>query len=66
MKNKDWMEVSGVHWNIFQPRSASASTAGGHTAERVEMSDIVFTRGGLMCAGACYMKAADIWFWPLP
>ncbi|GAB3437861.1 type VI secretion system tube protein Hcp [Massilia solisilvae] len=43
-KHKDWIEASGVRWSIFQPRSASASTAGGHTAERVEMSDISFTK----------------------
>lgn len=29
-KHKDWIEVTGVHWGIFQPRSATASTAGGH------------------------------------
>jgi type VI secretion system secreted protein Hcp len=43
-KHKDWIEVSGVHWGIHQPRSATASTAGGHTAERVEMSDISFSK----------------------
>jgi type VI secretion system secreted protein Hcp len=43
-KHKDWIEVRGVHWGIHQPRSATASTAGGHTAERVEMSDISFSK----------------------
>jgi type VI secretion system secreted protein Hcp len=43
-KHKDWIEVTGIHWGIHQPRSASASTAGGHTAERVEMSDISFSK----------------------
>jgi hypothetical protein len=43
-KHKDWIEVTGVHWGIHQPRSATASTAGGHTAERVEMSDIPFSK----------------------
>jgi type VI protein secretion system component Hcp len=32
-KHKDWIEVTGVHWGIHQPRSATASTGGGHTAE---------------------------------
>src|SRR5205823_9814200 len=43
-KHKDWIEVTGVHWGIHQPRSATASTGGGHTAERVEMSDISFSK----------------------
>lgn len=41
-RHKDWIEVSGVHWGIHQPRSATASTAGGHTAERVEMKEVAF------------------------
>lgn len=32
--------IGGVH----QPKSATASTGGGHTAERVEMSDISFSK----------------------
>jgi type VI secretion system secreted protein Hcp len=43
-KHKEWIEVTGVHWGIHQPRSATASTSGGHTAERVEMSDIAFSK----------------------
>lgn len=43
-KHKDWIEVTGVHWGVHQPRSATASTGGGHTAERVEMSDISFSK----------------------
>lgn len=43
-KHKDWIEVTGIHWGIHQPRSATASTGGGHTAERVEMSDISFSK----------------------
>jgi type VI secretion system secreted protein Hcp len=31
-----------VNWSITQPSSATASTSGGHTAERVELSDITF------------------------
>ena len=36
--------MTGVHWSIHQPRSATSSTAGGHTAERVQMSDISFSK----------------------
>jgi type VI secretion system secreted protein Hcp len=43
-KHKDWIEVTGVHWGIHQPRSATTSTAGGHTSERIEMSDISFSK----------------------
>jgi type VI secretion system secreted protein Hcp len=43
-KHKDWIEVAGIHWGVHQPRSATASTGGGHTAERVEMSDISFSK----------------------
>jgi type VI secretion system secreted protein Hcp len=43
-KHKDWIECASVNWGIHQPRSASASTAGGHTAERVEMEEISFNK----------------------
>jgi type VI secretion system secreted protein Hcp len=35
-----WIECQSVHWSITQPRSATASTAGGHTAERAELSEV--------------------------
>jgi type VI secretion system secreted protein Hcp len=40
--HKDWIECQSVDWSLRQPKSATASTAGGHTAERVELSDISF------------------------
>lgn len=43
-KHKDWIECLSVNWGITQPRSASASTSGGHTAERVEMQEIIFSK----------------------
>jgi len=43
-KHKQWIECESVHWGINQPRSATASTAGGHTAERVEFEDITLTK----------------------
>lgn len=43
-KHKDWIEVTGVHWGIHQPKSATASTGGGHTAERAELSDLSFSK----------------------
>jgi type VI secretion system secreted protein Hcp len=34
--HKGWIELDSVHWGVTQPRSATASTSGGHTAERCE------------------------------
>lgn len=31
-----WIEVDSANWGVTQPKSATASTAGGHTAERCE------------------------------
>jgi len=43
-KHRDWIECSSVHWGITQPKSATASTGGGHTAERADLQDIMFTK----------------------
>ena len=48
-----------VSWAVTQPKSATASTGGGHTAERCEMTEISFTKAAdlaspillQMCAG---------------
>jgi type VI secretion system secreted protein Hcp len=42
--HSDWIECSSVHWGIMQPKSATASTGGGHTGERAELADITFTK----------------------
>ena len=42
--HKDWIEVKSVNWEVLQPKSATASTGGGHTAERTEHKDIVVTK----------------------
>jgi type VI secretion system secreted protein Hcp len=41
-EHKDWVEVSSWTHEIRQPKSATSSSAGGHTAERVEHGDMVF------------------------
>ena len=41
-KHQGWIECETVSWELTQPKSATASTGGGHTAERVELSDITF------------------------
>nr|WP_315189146.1 type VI secretion system tube protein Hcp [uncultured Albidiferax sp.] len=43
-KHKDWIECLSVDFGVLQPKSATASTGGGHTAERCEHKDIVFTK----------------------
>lgn len=40
----DWIEISSWQHDIVQPRSATASTAGGHTSERTEHGDMVFVK----------------------
>jgi type VI secretion system secreted protein Hcp len=30
--HQGWIEIVSAHWGVTQPRSATASTAGGHTA----------------------------------
>lgn len=39
-----WIEVSSWHHSIVQPKSATASTAGGFTAERCEHGDMAFVK----------------------
>lgn len=44
-KHQGWIEVDSVNWAVSQPKSATASTGGGHTAERCELTEITFTKG---------------------
>ena len=34
--HEGWIELTLAHWGVMQPRSASASTGNGHTADRCE------------------------------
>jgi type VI secretion system secreted protein Hcp len=43
-KHKDWIECLSVDWGVTQPRSATASTGGGHTAERCEFKEITLSK----------------------
>lgn len=40
----NWLEVSSWAHEIRQPKSATSSTAGGHTSERCEHADMVFVK----------------------
>ncbi len=42
--HKDWIECRSVAWGVSQPKSATASTGGGHTAERSEHQEIVISK----------------------
>ena len=42
--HQSWIEVSSAQWGVTQPRSATASTAGGHTAERCEHRPLSLTK----------------------
>lgn len=37
---KGWIECVSANWGMSQPKSATASTGAGHSAERCEMTDI--------------------------
>jgi type VI secretion system secreted protein Hcp len=39
-----WIECLSVEWKLLQPRSATASTGGGHSVERCELSDVVIKK----------------------
>jgi type VI secretion system secreted protein Hcp len=43
-KHKDWIECRSAVWSVLQPKSATASTSGGHTAERCEHGDLVISK----------------------
>lgn len=43
-RHKDWIECRSVSFGVEQPKSATASTGGGHTAERCEHRDIVLSK----------------------
>lgn len=43
-KHKDTIEVYSWSHLVKQPKSASASTAGGHTSERCEHGEMIFTK----------------------
>ncbi len=65
-----WIECESVTWSVVQPKSATASTAGGHTAGRADLTDITFTKVAdlsspillQMCAGGKTFPRAKLEF----
>ena len=43
-KHKDWIEIESFNQGLVQPASATASSVGGATAERVEHSPLMITK----------------------
>jgi type VI secretion system secreted protein Hcp len=43
-EHSQWIELDAINHQMFQPRSASASTAGGHAVGRTEHGDIIVTK----------------------
>jgi len=42
--HQGWIEVTTAQWGVKQPKSATASTAGGHTAERCEHTSLSISK----------------------
>ncbi|RJG19101.1 Hcp family type VI secretion system effector [Massilia cavernae] len=43
-EHQGWIEVTSAQWGVIQPRSPTASTGGGHTAERCEHRTLSFSK----------------------
>ena len=39
-----WIECTSAQWGVSQPKSATSSTGGGHTAERCDLRSISITK----------------------
>jgi type VI secretion system secreted protein Hcp len=69
-KTGGWIECKSVSFGVKQPKSATSSTAGGHTAERCEQKELVFTKLAdmaspsilLMCSMGKTIKSAELHF----
>ena len=42
--HQGWIEITSAQWGVMQPRSATASTGGGHTAERCEHRTLALSK----------------------
>ncbi|KGM53233.1 Hcp family protein [Lysobacter daejeonensis GH1-9] len=57
--HKDWIEIESFNQDVLQPRSATASTAGGATAARVEMTPIEVTKRIDIASTALFQACAN-------
>lgn len=42
--HQGWIEITSAHWGVVQPRSATVSTSGGHTAGHSEHRTLSLTK----------------------
>ncbi len=45
-----WIELTSAQWGVTQPKSATASTGGGHTAERCEHKTLAISKLADLCS----------------
>lgn len=57
--HKDWIEIESFTQDVLQPRSATASSQGGSTAARVEMSPIEIVKKIDLSTAALHQAAAN-------
>ncbi|MFT4256666.1 MAG: type VI secretion system tube protein Hcp [Pseudoxanthomonas sp.] len=57
--HKDWIEIESFNLDVLQPRSATASTKGGQTAARVEMSPVEIVKQIDLASTALFQAAAN-------
>lgn len=58
-EHKDWIEIESFNQDVLQPRSATASSAGGTTAARVEMSPIEINKRIDLASTALFQACAN-------
>ncbi|KAF1712002.1 type VI secretion system tube protein Hcp [Pseudoxanthomonas kalamensis DSM 18571] len=58
-EHKDWIEIESFTQDVLQPRSATASSVGGNTAARVEMSPIEIVKQIDLSTTALHQAAAN-------
>ncbi|MCW5580147.1 MAG: type VI secretion system tube protein Hcp [Luteimonas sp.] len=57
--HKDWIEIESFNLDVLQPRSATASTKGGQTAARVELSPVEIVKQIDLASTALFQAAAN-------
>ncbi len=57
--HKDWIEIESFTQDVLQPRSATASSVGGQTAARVELSPIEIVKKIDLSTTALHQAAAN-------
>ena len=58
-QHRDWIEIKSFSQDVLQPRSATASTSGGQTAARVNMSPIEVVKSIDLATTALHQAAAN-------